>query len=61
MKRFKETEYQFHSDISSSGYKKYYDEDDLDSLKIILFEAKMSKKIQANYNLFDKTERLTLL
>ena len=27
----------------------------------ILFEAKLSKKIQANFHLFNKTERLALL
>jgi hypothetical protein len=58
---FKQTEYQFHSDITSTGYKKYYKEDALDDLQMILFEAKFSKHIQAHYLLFDKTERLTLL
>ena len=58
---FKQTEFQFHSDITSSGYKKYYKEDALDDLQMILFEAKMSKHIQAHYLLFDKTERLTIL
>jgi hypothetical protein len=61
LKRFKESEYQFHTDITSSGYKKYYDEDNLDDLTMLLFEAKLSKKIQANHDLFDKTERLNLL
>ena len=28
----KQTEYQFHTDITSSGYKKYYKEDSLDDL-----------------------------
>ena len=58
--RFKEREYQFHSDITSSGYKKYYTED-LEEVKMILFESKLSRKIQANHHLFNKTERLTLL
>ena len=61
MPRMKETEYQFHSDITSSGYKKYMDSNNMDSCLYILFEAKMAKKIQANYHLFNKTERLVIL
>ena len=57
----KEAEYQFHSDMTSSGYKKYYSVDNLANTKFILFEAKMSKKIQANYLIFNKTERLVIL
>jgi hypothetical protein len=59
--RFKESEYQFHTDIASSGYKKYFKDDNLDQMCMILFESKLSKKIQANHDLFDKTEKLTML
>lgn len=61
MPRFKETEFQFHSDITSSGFKKYYDSSNLENVPYILFESKLSKKIQANNNIFNKTERLTIL
>lgn len=61
MPRFKETEFQFYSDICSAGYKKYYEAHNLENMPYILFESKLSKKIQANYSIFTKTERLTIL
>ena len=45
MPRMKEADYQFHSDMTSSGFKKYFNLGDYTNPTFILFEAKMSKKI----------------
>ena len=59
--KFKESDYMFHTDIASTGYKKYYRQGDLTSINCILFESKLSKKIQQNVDYFTKIERLALL
>jgi len=59
--KFKETDFQFHTDIASTGYKKYYSHDDLDNVTCMLFESKLSQKIQTKVENFNKTERLNLL
>ena len=51
----------FHTDLASTGYKKYYKDGDLSNINAILFESKLSKKIQMNVDYFIKIERLALL
>jgi hypothetical protein len=43
--KFKETDYMFHTDVASTGYKKYYREGDLTNSHSIVFESKLSMKI----------------
>lgn len=59
--KFKEKDYQFHTEVASTGYKKYFLKGDLVNPFAELFEAKLSKRIQQNVKMFTKTERLSLL
>jgi hypothetical protein len=59
--KFKDKDYQFHTEVASSGYKKYFLKTDLNSPFAELFEAKLSMRIQQNAPMFTKTERLSLL
>jgi hypothetical protein len=59
--RFKEGDYQFHSDLASGGYKKYYLKGNLDRVHSLLFEVRLSQRIQENAAIFSPVERLSIL
>lgn len=45
MQKFRESDFQFHTDIASTGYKQYFAESDLLNVHAVLFEAKLSQSI----------------